>query len=218
MRRSKTPSATNSSGRAPNATMALLGALLFCPAPQVLAKEIQAEPAQETRDEPKRQLVISIPDLKLALVGDGRVLKVYPVAVGAPETPSPAGQFRIINRVVAPSYHHEGKVIPPGPANPLGSRWMGLSRKGYGIHGTNVPSSIGKHASHGCIRMRMHDVEELFTLVRVDDAVEIHSRRDAELQRIFGGAAPQTLSASNPTVRPARQHTAAYRAALAGEL
>ncbi len=137
---------------------------------------------------PHREIVISIPDMKLALLEDGRVLRVYPVAVGAAESRSPAGEFTVVNRVVNPAYYHEGKVIQPGKTNPLGNRWMGLSKKGYGIHGTNVPSSIGKAASHGCIRMGKHDVEELFEFVHVGDPVEIHSQRNAQVARIFGNA------------------------------
>ena len=101
-----------------------------------------------------RKLVISIPDRKIALIEDGRVVKVFPVAVGKASTPSPHGTFHIASRVVNPTWYNPGKVVGPGPANPLGTRWMGLGFKGYGIHGTNRPSSIGKAASHGCIRMR----------------------------------------------------------------
>ncbi len=61
-----------------------------------------------------------------------------------------------------------------------------MSLKGYGIHGTNVPSSIGRNASHGCIRMRNRDVEELFKMVAVGDQVELRGERDAELAHIFG--------------------------------
>jgi lipoprotein-anchoring transpeptidase ErfK/SrfK len=53
-----------------------------------------------------------------------------------------------------PTYSHDGKVVGPGPANPVGTRWMSIGYKGYGIHGTNHPESIGHAASHGCIRMR----------------------------------------------------------------
>ena len=73
--------------------------------------------------------------------------------MGKPSTPSPVGTFTIERRVMNPTYSHDGRVVPPGPNNPVGTRWMGLSIRGYGIHGTNVPSSIGKAASHGCIRM-----------------------------------------------------------------
>lgn len=134
---------------------------------------------------PARQVIVSIPDRKLALVADGRTLKVYPVAVGAVQSPSPEGEFRIINRIENPSYYRPGVVIEPGPENPLGTRWIGLNRKGYGIHGTNVPSSIGKAASHGCIRMRQEDLEELFTLLREGDVVTIRAERDEELAKLL---------------------------------
>ena len=132
-----------------------------------------------------RQLIISIPDRKLAVVEDGEVVKIYPVAVGKPSTPSPTGEFKIVNHIKNPTYYHKGVVIRPGPANPLGNRWMGLSLKGYGIHGTNEQDSIGYARSHGCIRMAKHDVEELFSRVSVGDEVEIHAHRDAELAAIF---------------------------------
>jgi hypothetical protein len=140
----------------------------------------------------KRLLLMSIPDHQLALIEDGQVKKIYPVAVGKQSTPSPTGSFHIVVRVVDPTYYHEGKVIAPGPGNPLGDRWMGLDRKGYGIHGTNAPQSIGKSASHGCIRMAKRDLEELFSLVKVGDKVEIRSERDDETAAIFGSASPTT--------------------------
>ena len=139
--------------------------------------------AQEVK--PVRQVVVSIPDRKLALVEDGRTLKLYSVAVGAAQSPSPDGEFKIINRVVNPTYYKPGTVIEPGKDNPLGTRWIGLNLKGYGIHGTNVPSSIGKAASHGCIRMRQRDLEELFTLLHEGDVVTIRAERDEQLARIM---------------------------------
>src|SRR5689334_20875694 len=94
-----------------------------------------------------RTILVSIPDRKLALIEDGKVIKVFPVAVGKASTPSPEGTFTIKSRLENPTYYHKGMVVAAGPENPLGSRWMGLSQSGYGIHGTNVPSSIGKAAS-----------------------------------------------------------------------
>jgi len=133
-----------------------------------------------------RRLVISIPDRKIALLEDGRIVKVYGIAVGKRSTPSPSGNFHIASRVVKPTWFQPGKVVGPGPANPLGTRWMGLGYKGYGIHGTNRPTSIGKAASHGCIRMRNQDVEELFELVQVGDEVELATEVSAELAKAFG--------------------------------
>ncbi|MGC9950730.1 MAG: L,D-transpeptidase [Bryobacteraceae bacterium] len=150
--------------------------------------------AQETRPVARR-IVVSIPDRKLALVEDGRVAKIYPVAVGAAATPSPAGSYTVAARVSHPTWYGPGKVVPPGKRNPLGPRWIGLSRKGYGIHGTSSPRSIGRPASHGCIRMHNSDVEELFELVEVGDAVELYAERTDELARIFGvPAAPQVAA------------------------
>jgi len=133
----------------------------------------------------QRQIVISIPDRKLALLEDGKVLKTYSIAVGARHTPSPDGDFVIVNHAKDPTYRHGDKEIAPGNDNPLGSRWMGLSLKGYGIHGTNVQSSVGKAVSHGCFRMRKQDVEELYTMVQVGDTVTVRRERDPMITQVF---------------------------------
>jgi lipoprotein-anchoring transpeptidase ErfK/SrfK len=134
----------------------------------------------------KRVIVVSLEDRKLALVEDGQVKKVYSVAVGKPSTPSPVGAFTIERRVANPTYHHNGKTVLPGPGNPVGTRWMGLSKHGYGIHGTNEPKSIGKAASHGCIRMSQADLEEFYELVAVGDTVELVGERNQETAQLFG--------------------------------
>ena len=158
----------------------------------VVAMELAASVAAQTT---KRVIVISLEDRKLALIEDGQVTKVYPVAVGKPSTPSPIGTFTIERRVANPVYHHDGKTVQPGPDNPVGTRWMGLSIKGYGIHGTNAPKSIGKAASHGCIRMARPDLEELFTMVSVGDTVELIGERNEETAQLFGtGDGPAPLA------------------------
>jgi lipoprotein-anchoring transpeptidase ErfK/SrfK len=125
----------------------------------------------------------------------GAVVRIYPIAVGRSRTPSPDGDFVIINRAKDPTYRHGDTEVAPGKDNPLGSRWMGLSLKGYGIHGTNVQSSIGKAISHGCFRMRKQDVEELYSLVQVGDAVTVRRERDAMIAQVF--AAPATPAVAN---------------------
>lgn len=134
----------------------------------------------------KREIVVSLIDHKLALLENGKVVRIYRVAIGKPSTPSPTGTYTIADRVENPTYYHHGEVVPPGPGNPVGNRWMGLNVRGYGIHGTNVPSSIGKSVSHGCIRMGKADVEDLFSRVRVGDSVELINTRDTETAQIFG--------------------------------
>ena len=153
--------------------------------------------AQEKSARPSRRIIVSIPDRKLVLLQGDRVVKIYDTAVGALRSPSPAGSFQIVNHVEHPTWYTKGKIVPPGKSNPLGTRWMGLSRKGYGIHGTNVPSSIGRNASHGCIRMRNRDVEELFEMVSVGDEVDLVAERTPELERIL----PPTLNATALSAR-----------------
>jgi hypothetical protein len=135
---------------------------------------------------PQRVIVVSLQDRKLALIEAGQVKKIYTVAVGKPSTPSPEGTFTIERRVANPTYHHDGKTVLPGPGNPVGTRWMGLSKSGYGIHGTNEPRSIGKAASHGCIRMAKADLEEFYQLVAVGDTVRLVGQRNDETAQLFG--------------------------------
>ncbi len=147
-----------------------------------------------------RTVIVSVPDRKLAVMDGDSVIATFPVAVGAASSPSPSGEFEIVNRVSNPTYYHSGKVIPTGKDNPLGTRWIGLSEKGYGIHGTNAPRSVGHAASHGCIRLRNRDVEKLSAMLRVGDVVEIRGERDEETAEIFGGAPNTTVASAQAPV------------------
>lgn len=101
----------------------------------------------------------------LTLKCDGNILKTYSVSTGLNNS-TPTGTFKITTKVVNPTWYTLGAVIPPGsPRNILGSRWLGISKEGYGIHGTTDPQSIGKNVTAGCVRMRNSDVEELYTIV-----------------------------------------------------
>ena len=122
---------------------------------------------------PVRRIVISLAQKQLTVFEGESTLKTYQVAVGKSSTPSPAGRYTIVNRIDHPTWYAHGNPVAPGPRNPLGTRWIGLSKSGYGIHGTNEPESIGKAVSHGCIRMRNADVEELFALVQPGLTVEL---------------------------------------------
>ncbi len=154
--------------------------------------------------QPARRIVVSVPDRKLALLEGDRVIKIYDVAVGATVSPSPSGEFQIVQRLENPTYYKPGVAIGPGANNPLGPRWIGLSVKGFGIHGTNRPDSIGKNASHGCIRLRNRDIEDLFARVQVGDRVSLVAERTDEIARLFGTAPTldqthETLLAKNET-------------------
>src|SRR5512132_2840286 len=146
----------------------------------------RAEAANTVNASVVRRVVVSIPDRKLAVVENNEIVQVFDVAVGAPNSPSPTGTFTIVSRVANPTYYHPGKVIPAGPQNPIGTRWIGLNQKGYGIHGTDEPASIGYAKSHGCIRLRNADVEQLFDRVRPGDVVELHAERTTEIAWLFG--------------------------------
>lgn len=154
---------------------------------------------------PCRMIVVSIRDHKLALLENGEVTRVYPAAVGAANSPTPSGVYTISSMVPNPTYYKPGKVVLPGSLNPLGTRWMGLSLKGYGIHGTNSPRSIGKAASHGCIRLRNKDVEELFELVRPGDVVELRNGPAPEPAHMSAGpiSSVEALEATSSTQKRA---------------
>lgn len=93
-------------------------------------------------------IVVSLQNKKLTLFRAGKMIKTYPVGIGKMLTQTPIGSYIIVNR-------------EPNPGGPYGVMWLSLSKLGYGIHGTNNPSSIGKQVSKGCIRMQNRDVLEL---------------------------------------------------------
>jgi lipoprotein-anchoring transpeptidase ErfK/SrfK len=104
----------------------------------------------------------------------------FPIAVGQPAYPTPTGNFSVIQKQVNPTWFPPSSPwaaglgpIPPGVNNPLGTRWIGTSAPGIGMHGTPVSSSIGTRASHGCIRMYISDVERLYPLVDIGTPVYI---------------------------------------------
>lgn len=168
----------------------------------LLAKAVAQEEKKLDRTaaktEVRRIIVVSVTDRKLALLENDRVVKIYSVAVGADGSPSPTGTFRISQRLTDPTYYHPHVVIPPGKDNPLGTRWIGLGLKGFGIHGTNASRTIGRAASHGCIRMRKADLEQLFAVVRPGDVVEIHGDRDTQVAAVFGGQPAPAVVAQMP--------------------
>ncbi len=101
----------------------------------------------------------------LRLFLNDKPIKTYRVATGRANS-TPTGEFKIMHKLMDPTWYKTGAVIPPGsPENGLGTRWLGLDHQGYGIHGTTEPQLIGRQVSHGCVRMRNEDVEELYDVV-----------------------------------------------------
>ncbi|MDQ3870589.1 MAG: L,D-transpeptidase/peptidoglycan binding protein, partial [Chloroflexota bacterium] len=127
-------------------------------------------------------LTIDRGNFRLRLFKHLRVAKTYPIAVGAAGTETPAGLFRIQSKQVNPAWHVPnspwagslaGQTIPGGaPNNPLKARWLGIAG-GAGIHGTAEAWSVGSRASHGCIRMHVPDVIDLYPRVPIGAPVLI---------------------------------------------
>ncbi|MFA5008140.1 MAG: L,D-transpeptidase family protein [Candidatus Omnitrophota bacterium] len=105
-------------------------------------------------------------------VGD-EIIKTYLVSTGKNNS-TPVGVFKIVNKQPNPTWFKAGAVVPPdSPDNILGTRWLGLEVKGYGIHGTTMPGDLGKQVTLGCVRMRNEEVEELYDIVPVGIEVTI---------------------------------------------
>jgi lipoprotein-anchoring transpeptidase ErfK/SrfK len=171
-----------------------MGVLLALLAMAAIPATAQA-PSPVVSKQRDRIVLVSLVDRKLAVIDNGIMIAEFQVAVGADVSPSPTGEFKVVSRVSNPTYYKPGNVVPPGKDNPVGTRWVGLSLKGYGIHGTNAPRSIGRAASHGCIRLRNRDMERLFTMLRTGDVVQIRGERDEQVARVFGGKADEAVLA-----------------------
>lgn len=118
--------------------------------------------AEENPDYDNLIIYVDINAKTLYLLKDNKeVVKKYPVATGRPDRPTPIGAFKIVNKA-----KWDG---------PIGSRWMGLNVPwgSYGIHGTDTPQSIGHNASSGCVRLKNEDIEDLYSIVKVDTVVII---------------------------------------------
>ena len=114
------------------------------------------------------------------VAGKAKAVLKFKVAVGAPSFPTPAGTFTIVTMQKDPWWNppdsdwaKDSEPVPPGPSNPLGTRWMGLDRQDIGLHGTPDSSSLGGYASHGCVRMFIPSAEKLYSLVDVGTPVVI---------------------------------------------
>jgi len=115
------------------------------------------------------EIVIVKRDFELTLLQDGRFVRAYACGIGKNDSTPEAG-FQIAERQTDPTWYSPKGVFPPGdPGNLLGTRWLGFrdtkEHRGFGIHGTRMPDSIGTAASSGCIRLRNGDVENLFAFV-----------------------------------------------------
>lgn len=101
----------------------------------------------------------------MLLKSDEEVVKTYIVSTGK-DNCTPVGVFKIVNKLVNPTWFKAGAVVPAGSSeNVLGTRWMGFDLAGYGIHGTTEPKELGKQVTQGCVRLSNSDVEELYNII-----------------------------------------------------
>jgi lipoprotein-anchoring transpeptidase ErfK/SrfK len=147
-----------------------------------VALRFEAVPAAVTRADFGPVIVIQRGANHLNLYDGMRLVRSFGVATGQRVYPTPLGRFSIVVKWRDPWWYPPAspwakgaKPVPPGPGNPLGTRWMGLSSPGVGIHGTPDDGSIGYSVSHGCIRMHISDAEWLFNQVDVGTTVFIVS-------------------------------------------
>lgn len=141
-----------------------------------------------------RALVLDRRRRLLSLLENGRVVRRFPVAVGMPGWETPVGRFQVINKTENPVWEHpeKGTHTPSGPANPLGSRWIGfhqdcIGRRGWdgehmldvkgcvvaGFHGTPARWTVGQALSHGCVRLYEEDVRHVFEFVSIGTPVTV---------------------------------------------
>ncbi len=174
--------------------VALVSGLALAATAPGTTPEAAAGPAAVSRAGGQRQLVLDRSARRLLVLENGRELRRYPVAVGRPGWETPVGDFRVIELVAHPIWEHPatGVRVPPGPANPLGSRWIGFhhdcdGRRGFngvevltvegcvssGFHGTPQRESVGRAVSHGCVRLFDEHVRELFELVEIGTPVTV---------------------------------------------
>ena len=142
------------------------------------------EPEVSTEDLAKKYpaiIIVNRSGFQLSFYKNLKLHKTYGIAVGQVGLETPAGLYNVQNKAVNPAWHVPnsdwagdiaGTVVPPGPSNPIKARWMGIY-DGAGIHGTDATGSIGTAASHGCIRMLIPDVVELYDQVPVGAPVYI---------------------------------------------
>lgn len=128
---------------------------------------------------------VSVKEEMLTVLAGDKLVAAFPVTVGSQQTASPIGHWKVQGVAKMPNFRYDPKMLskgerssnfhmlPPGPNNPVGVMWIALNKKGIGMHGTNDPDSIGRSASHGCIRLANWDVVKLAEMVKAGVQVTV---------------------------------------------
>ena len=147
--------------------------------PMETIQAVSAETASETAPETYAlSLVLSLSARRVSVYRGDMLVASYAVAVGREGWNTPTGEFTVFQKKTNPAWEHPftGEVLPPGPENPLGARWIGFWSDGtnsIGFHGTPDESVIGSAVSHGCVRMHNEDVLALYEQVGLDTPVTV---------------------------------------------
>ncbi|WP_338461803.1 L,D-transpeptidase [Synechococcus elongatus IITB7] len=165
------------------ACCAIAGPVAAIPIPPPATMAVPALPVEATiapppAPAPTTKLVLSLRQRRVTVYRDNQAIASYPVGIGKPGWETPRGTFRITSKIVNPTWQHpwNGKLVPPGPNNPLGDRWIGFwsdGKNSIGFHGTTAESLIGQAVSHGCVRMKNRDIRALFELVEEGTLVSV---------------------------------------------
>lgn len=145
--------------------------------PQVVIPELPPiEPVFPEAEEIR--LVLKLRERRVYVYQNDQLETTYPVAVGRANWETPTGNFQVLHMLQNPGWTNPltGEVMPPGPDNPLGERWIAFWTDGnnyIGFHGTPNRESVGRAASHGCIRMYNEDVRELYEIVTPGTSVVV---------------------------------------------
>jgi L,D-transpeptidase ErfK/SrfK len=135
---------------------------------------------------PQTGITVNLAELRLYLVWEEAGLqrvRIYPIGIGDEGWETPEGEFAVRNKFRQPYWRPPQSIrqerpwlpllVPPGPENPLGDRWLGFTPQGHGIHGTNQPYGVGRRVSHGCLRLYPEDIRELYNLAELGTPVRI---------------------------------------------
>lgn len=147
------------------------------PVPAEVVPEMMPAAAAETTEQTVR-LRLSLSDRKVYVYRGENIEATYPVAIGKSGWETPTGEFKVISQINQPGWTNPftDEVMPPGPDNPLGDRWIGFWTDGnntIGFHGTPNRESVGRAASHGCVRMYNEDIRKLFEIVALGTSVTV---------------------------------------------
>lgn|GEM_PF-6786501 len=142
--------------------------------------QIGEEPAGPTVE--VDEIYVELETYRLYAFSNGEYIESYPISTGYDTAPTPTGEFEIINQLKHPWYtpSDEPAVAPGDEDNPIGTRWLGINKPSYGIHGTTEPDKIRQPASDGCVRMLNEHVEELYEKVGVGTRVVIEETFERE--------------------------------------